>query len=113
MPMRVGFIEFRKKMLERELEGIMALLPQLGIEKAILTGDMVTGEYRPDSRIDLVVVHKNDRPFGRRADFFSFHLGSAVAVDTQVYTPEEFESLKDTLPSLYAACQKGRVIFDA
>ncbi len=80
MPMRVGFIEFRKKMLERELEGIMGLLPQLGIEKAILTGDMITGEYRPDSRIDLVIVHENDRPFGRRADFFSFHLGSAVEV---------------------------------
>ena len=113
MPMRVGFVRFRKQMLERELDSIMALLPQLGIEKAILIGDMVTGEYRPDSRIDLVMVHENDRPFGRRADFFSFHLGSAVALDTQVYTPEEFENLKDSLPALHAACQKGRVIFDA
>ena len=113
MPMRIGFIEFRKQMLERELDTITAMLPQLGIEKAILIGDMVTGEYRPDSSIDLVIVHDVDRPFGRRADFFSFHLGSAVAVDTQVYTPEEFETLKDTLPALHSACEKGRVIFDA
>ena len=113
MPMRVGFIEFRKQMLERELGTITAMLPQLGIEKAILIGDMVTEDYRPDSRIDLVIVHDIDRAFGRRADFFSFHLGSAVAVDTQVYTPEEFETLKDTLPALHAACEKGRVIFDA
>ena len=113
MPMRVGFIEFRKQMLERELSTITAMLPQLGIEKAILIGDMVTEDYRPDSRIDLVIIHDVDRPFGRRADFFSFHLGSAVAVDTQVYTLEEFETLKDTLPALHAACEKGRVIFDA
>ena len=89
------------------------MLPQLGIQKAILTGDMVTEDYRPDSRLDLVIVHENDRPFGRRADFFFYHLGSSLAVDTQVYTPEEFEELKEILPALYHACQKGRVIFDA
>ena len=113
MPMRIGFSQFRKQMLERELGNIMALLPQLGIEKAILIGDMVSEDYHPESSIDLVIVHDTDRPFGRRADFFSFHLGSAVAVDTQVYTPQEFEELQETLPALYDACQKGRVIFDA
>jgi hypothetical protein len=113
MPMRVGFSLFRKQILERELDSIMGLLPQLGIEKAILIGDMITEDYQPESQIELVIVHDTDRPFGRRADFFSFHLGSAVAVDTQVYTPQEFEELQETLPALYAACQKGRVIFDA
>ena len=113
MPMRVGFSHFRKQMLERELNSIMGLLPQLGIEKAILIGDMVSEDYNPESCISLVVVHDTDRPFGRRADFFSYHLGSAVAVDTQVYTPREFEELQETLPALYDACQKGRVIFDA
>lgn len=113
MPMRVGFSLFRKQILERELDSIMGLLPQLGIEKAILIGDMITEDYQPESQIELVIVHDTDRPFGRRADFFSFHLGSAVAVDTQVYTPQEFEELQETLPALYAACRKGRVIFDA
>ena len=75
MPMRVGFTEFRKQMLERELGGIQDLLPNLGVEKVILTGDMVTEDYSPDSSIDLIVVHKTDATFGRRADFFSYHLG--------------------------------------
>ena len=113
MPMRIGFSEFRRQMLERELENIIGVLPQLGIEKAILVGDMVTGDYRPDSRIELIIVQRTQSPFGRRADFFSYHLDSAVAVDTQVYTPEEFETLREPLPSLHHVWEKGRVIFDA
>ena len=88
MPMRVGFTLFRKEMLERELTGIQALFPTLGIEKVILTGDMITEDFSPDSSIDLIVVQKTTDTFGRRADFFSYHLGSYVAVNTQVYTPE-------------------------
>ena len=113
MPMRVGFTLFRKEMLERELTGIQELFPTLGIEKVILTGDMITEDFSPESSIDLIVVQKTTDTFGRRADFFSYHLGSYVAVNTQVYTPEEFEILQDILPALSEACQKGRVIFDA
>ena len=113
MPVRVGFSVFRKEMLERSLKGIEELWPILGVEKVILVGDLVTGNLTPESSIDLVVVHETDRPFGQRADFFSYHLDSNVAVDTQVYTPEEFERLQDTLPALHHACQNGRVIYEA
>ena len=91
----------------------MSLLPQLGVEKVFLTGDMVTGDISPDSRIDLVVVHDTDSSFGRRADFFSYHLSSMAAVDCQVYTPGEFEDLKETLPALAAAVRNGKVIYSA
>ena len=113
MPVRIGFSVFRKEMLERALQGIEELLPILGVEKVILVGDMVTGNFTPESSIDLVLVHDTDRPFGRRADFFSYHLDSNVAVDTQVYTPQEFEDLQETLPALHHACQNGRVIYEA
>ena len=113
MPVRVGFAMFRKDMLERELEGIERLLPYIGVEKVILVGDMITEVYTPESAIQLVVVQETDRPFGRRADFFSYHLDCAVALDTWVYTPEEFESLQETLPALHQACQKGRVLYHA
>ena len=113
MPIRAGFAEFRKQMLERELKGILEMLPILGVEKVILSGDMATGDYSPDSSIELIVVQKTELRFGRRADFFSYHLDSGVAVDTQVYTPEEFKELRETLPALYLACKEGRVIFDA
>ena len=113
MPVRAGFSRYRKQIMEQELENIIAALPMLGVEKVILTGAMMSDDYAPDSRIELIVVHKTDRPFGRRSDFFSYHLDTAVAVDTQVYTPEEFEELQEALPALDRACKDGRVIFDA
>ena len=113
MPVRVGFSRFRKEMLERELESIMEILPMMGIEKAILTGDMASEDYQPDSRIELIIVQKTDLTFGRRADFWSYHLNMGVAVDTQVYTPEEFDELEEQLPVLNQACKAGRVIFEA
>ena len=113
MPMRVGFIQFRKQMMEQQLAEMMDVFPTLGIEKAILIGDMVSGDFAPDSTIDFVFVHDTDRPFGRRADFFSYHIGSQVGMRAQVYTPAEFEELQETLPALYQACKQGRVVFDA
>ena len=113
MAVRIGFTLFRKEMLERELADIEAMLPTLGVEKVILTGDMVSGRYTPDSRIDLIIVQNTQYQYGRRADFFSWHFNSGVSVDTQVYTPEEFETCRETLPALKNAIEKGRVIFDA
>jgi hypothetical protein len=111
--MRVGFIQFRRQMVEQQLGEMMDVFPTLGIEKAILIGDAVSGDFSPISSLDFIFVHKTDRPFGRRADFFSYHLGSQVGMTSQVYTPEEFETLQDTLPALYQACKQGKVVFDA
>lgn len=113
MPMRVGFSEFRRKMLERELENIQAIMPQLGVEKVILTGDMAAGDFHPDTRIELIIVHQTDYSFGRRADFFSYHLESSVEIEANVYTPEEFATLREKLPALNRACNEGREIYNA
>ena len=113
MPMRVGFIQYRRQMLEQQLAELTDVFPTLGIRKAILVGDAVTGDYSPASTLDFIFVQETDRPFGRRADFFSYHLDAQVGITSQVYTPEEFEELQDTLPALYAAGKQGRVVFDA
>ena len=112
MPMRVGFAEFRRQMLERDLQAIVEMLPILGVEKVILTGDMAAGDFSPDTKIELIIVHKTEVPFGRRADFFSYHLPSSVDIDTLVYTPDEFEDMKEKLPALAKACREGREIFN-
>ena len=100
-------------MLENELEKIEQVFPQLGFDKVILTGDMAAGDYKPDTRIELVVVHQTEHSFGRRADFVSYHLESSVEIEALVYTPAEFETLKESLPALNLACREGRVLFSA
>jgi hypothetical protein len=42
--MRVGFIQFRRQMVEQQLGEMMDVFPTLGIEKAILIGDAVSGD---------------------------------------------------------------------
>lgn len=113
MPMRVGFSVFRKQMLERDLAAIEEMLPILGVEKVILTGDMAAEDYKPDTKIQLVIVHDTEYPFGRRADFFSYHLPSSVHVDALVYTPAEFDDMREKLPALAKACREGREIYNA
>ena len=113
MPMRVGFGEFRRQMLERDLVEIEEMLPILGVEKVILTGDIAAGDYKPDTKIELIIVHDTEYSFGRRADFFSYHLPSSVYLDTLVYTPAEFEDMREKLPALAKACREGREIYHA
>ena len=113
MPIRVGFSEFRRQMLERDLEGIEELMPILGVEKVFLVGDMAAGDYKPDTKIELVIVHDSEYSFGRRADFFSYHLPGSVEIDTLVYTPAEFDEMREKLPALAKACREGREIFNA
>ena len=113
MPMRGGSAELRRQTLERDLAAIEEIIPILGVEKVILVGDMAAGDYKPDTKIELVIVHKTEYSFGRRADFFSYHLPSSVEVDTLVYTPDEFEEMREKLPALGKACREGREIFNA
>ena len=113
MPIRAGFSEFRRQMLEQTLEKLIEIFPQLGLVQVILVGDMASGDYAPDTSIQLIVVQETDLKFGRRADFFSYHLDTPVEVDTLVYTPEEFEKLRESLPALRQACKGGREIFHA
>ena len=113
MPMRVGFGEFRRQMLERDLVEIEEMLPILGVEKVILTGDMAAGDFSPDTKIELIIVHDTEYSFGRRANFFSYHLPSSTDLETLVYTPAEFEDMREKLPALAKACREGREIYNA
>ncbi|NQW24196.1 MAG: hypothetical protein HQ475_12200 [SAR202 cluster bacterium] len=113
MPMRVGFSAFRRQMLERDLVAIEEMLPILGVEKVILTGDMAAEDFSPDTKIELIIVHDTEYSFGRRADFFSYHLPCSVDIDTLVYTPAEFEEMREKLPALGKAVREGREIYNA
>ena len=113
MPVRIGFSKYRRQALEAELERITGMMPQLGVQQAILIGDLPADRVGPESSLDFVVVLEIPGNFTRRMDFFTSHLGATVATNFFVYTPEEFQSLKDTSPFLRSATARGRVVHES
>ena len=113
MPVRIGFSKYRHQALEAELERITGMMPQLGVQQAILIGDLPAGRVGPESSLDLVVVLEIPGNFTRRMDFFTSHLGPMLATNFFVYTPEEFRSLKDISPFLRNAIVRGRVVHES
>ena len=113
MPTRIGFSEYRRQALERELERIKEMFPQLGVQKAILIGDLAAGTVKADSSLDLLMVQEIPGKFVRRMDFFTSHLGPELATNFLVYTPEEFNMLKNSSVFLRTAVANGREVYEA
>ncbi len=95
MPMMVGFSAQRSEALRREVERYVAMMPTLGVDRAVLIGDLAVGNVEPTTPVQLVVVHETDAPFSRRADFFYSHLEPRVALDVTVYTRDEFFEISE------------------
>ena len=115
MPVRVGFTEYRRQLLQRELDRVVGMMPQLGVEKVFLIGSFAREQTGPDSNLNLVILHEaaSDYKFGRREDFFSYHLDPQVATDFVVYTLGEFQVESQGNASLRYALGRGRVVYDA
>ena len=113
MPARIGFGRYRHQALEKELKRITQMMPQLGVQEAILVGDLATDQVGPESSLDLIMVLDIPGNFTRRMDFFTSHLGPMLATNFLVYTPEEFRTLKETSAFLRNALQRGRVIYES
>ena len=112
MPARIGFAPRRKLMLEAELQRILEMFPQLGVEQAYVVGDLAVDKVQPDSLLEVVIVQNIPGYFHRRSDFFSSHLSPMVGTRYMVYTPDEFLVHKDTNPYLQNALKTGRQVFE-
>ena len=113
MPARIGFARFRREALEKELDRITQMLPQLGVQKAILIGDLATEQVGPESSLDLIMVMDIPGNFTRRMDFFTSHLGPNVGTNFLVYTPEEFQMMEKSSTYIRSALKRGRVIHES
>ena len=103
MPMVFGFATHRRQQLEAEFLRIAGSMRQLGAERFWLAGDLARNQVGPDSELELLIVHKTERPFHHRSDFFQTHLRPQVGTSFIVYTPDEFAAL----------CETDRVIVEA
>lgn len=95
MPMMIGFAAQRRAMLEAELIRFVEELPPLGVQRLYVTGAFGRQQIRLDTPLEVVIVHRTEEPFHRRADFFVDHLRPRLQTHFLIYTPEEFEALAD------------------
>jgi hypothetical protein len=94
--MMVGFSAQRHEVLRREVERYASMMPTLGVDRAIVIGDLAVGKVAPTTPVQMVVVRETDAPFCRRADFFYSHLEPRVALEVTVYTRDEFENISES-----------------
>jgi predicted nucleotidyltransferase len=79
------------------LEKLVSLLKPYDPEKIILFGSRARGEADSYSDYDVVVIKSTDRSFLERLqDMVPYILDFDRAVEVLVYTPEEFDRMKES-----------------
>ncbi len=78
------------------LAALRPLLRQHGARAAYLIGSRARGTADEHSDIDVIIVAESERPEVERfKDYLPAIAASSIGVDMWVYTPEEFERLRD------------------
>lgn len=81
-------------------------------EMIMIFGSRARGDVNPDSDLDLLIVKKTKkRPIQRRIDVRKV-LSTDMPVDVLVYTPDEFEALRQSGSAfLKTLSEEGKVLY--
>jgi predicted nucleotidyltransferase len=82
-------------LLAQELARMTAELEHLGTRLVVLFGSYAQGRRDLFTDLDLLVVMESDVPFVERVAALYAKLRPKVATDILVYTPGEFEEMKE------------------
>jgi predicted nucleotidyltransferase len=97
--------------LNAELERILNRLKKdPSVRKVLLFGSLARGDARDHSDIDLIVVKETQMRFLDRLD--EFYDDAREAMDILVYTPQEFEEMKER-PFVKRALREGKMLYEA
>ena len=104
----------RRAKLQRELDRMLPLVEQQpGVRLVLLFGSMGRQDAGSRSDLDLVIVQNTEKRFMDRLDEFYRLLVPSVGTDILVYTPAEWEELKETRGFGRTVSAEGRVLYDA
>jgi predicted nucleotidyltransferase len=99
--------------LNSELSRIVdVLVNNYNPQKIILFGSLAAGNVHEFSDIDLIVVKESDKGFYERLEEVILLTLPNVGAEIMVYTPDEFESKKDSLFFKEEVFKKGKVLYD-
>ncbi len=106
-------IEQRRARLSSELDRfIEVVVPALQPERIIVFGSYAAGQIHEWSDLDLVVIAETDLPFFERLKQVILLTRSNVGMDVLVYTPSEWEQLRDGRVFIREEIlKKGKVIY--
>ena len=104
----------RKEKLQSELKRISKILKtKYNPEKIILFGSLAANKISEWSDIDIVIIKKTTQPFFERIKEIILLLKPKVGIDFFVYTPQEFEELKDRAFIKEEVLRKGKILYAA
>ncbi len=105
--------EERKKELGYELDRIINVLRKdIKIKLVMLFGSLARGDINRISDIDMIIVKETEKKFLDRLDELYSTLVPNVAVDILVYTPKEFEAMKNR-SFIMNAMKEGKILYGA
>lgn len=97
--------------LKAELERILNRLEKdPSVRLVLLFGSLARGDARDHSDIDMIVVKETEKRFLDRLD--EFYDDAREAMDVLVYTPQEFEEMKER-PFVKRALKEGKILYEA
>jgi predicted nucleotidyltransferase len=97
--------------LNAELERILDRLRRgPSVRKVLLFGSLARGDARDHSDIDMIIVKDAPLRFLDRLD--EFYDDAREAMDILVYTPQEFEEMKER-PFVKRALREGKMLYEA
>ena len=106
--------EARKKELVHELGRIInALKKDKEIKLIMLFGSLARGDISTTSDIDMIIVKGTEKKFLDRLDEIYSTLIPNVALDILVYTPEEFEAMKNKNVFIRNAIKEGKMLYES
>jgi predicted nucleotidyltransferase len=99
-------------LLDQALERIVAFLSaRPDVQTIILIGSYAAGQRDLFTDLDILVVMDSPLDYLARTDQLRAALQTGVDVDLLVYTPEEFEQLRDK-PFLNQALKGSKVLYE-
>jgi predicted nucleotidyltransferase len=85
----------RAALLKEEVERLIQALIALGAKKVYQFGSLTRRPPDLFADVDLLAVMESDEPFVQRLPRIYMALRPEVAADILVYTPEEFEEMRE------------------
>ncbi|CAG0966772.1 hypothetical protein METP3_01194 [Methanosarcinales archaeon] len=111
--MQKSDISSRRRALKSELKRVVNELKKAGVERIILFGSLAKDDIGPESDIDLLVVQETKKRFMDRLSELYEVINPRYALDLLVYTPLEFNEMKENTTFIKKILSEGKLLYEA